>query len=273
MQYDPIKRSLGKVFNATPALRVIFYKMLDVLLLRSWYIRRELNKWNSSLKGSPALILDAGSGFGQYTHRMANLNKLHQITGVDVKEEQIEDCNGFFKRLGMANRVKFEVQDLTQYIRPDCYDLILSVDVMEHILEDCKVFENFCQSLHKGGTLLISTPSDLGGSDSDEHDDEHAHGFIDEHVRDGYNIDDIRQKLLNAGFSKIEAKYSYGTPGHVSWVLSMKWPIMALNFTKLFFILLPIYYIVVYPWCLLLNLIDVATEHKAGTGLIVKAVK
>lgn len=43
-------------------------------------------------------ILDAGSGFGQYTYYLSSLNKEWNITGVDVKEEQIEDCNDFFKK-------------------------------------------------------------------------------------------------------------------------------------------------------------------------------
>lgn len=273
MQYDPIKRSLGKVFNATPTLRVIFYKMLDVLLLRSWYIRHELSKWNKQLNGAHANVLDAGSGFGQYTHRMAALSKNNNILGVDVKEEQIADCNAFFAKIGMANRVSFEVQDLTQFVRPNHFDLIMSVDVMEHILDDVQVFRNFYASMKDGATLLISTPSDQGGSDADEHEDGHVHGFIDEHVRDGYNIDDIKTKLTDAGFSNISASYSYGTPGHVAWVLSMKWPIIALNCTKLFFILLPLYYVVVFPFCLLLNTLDVCMKHKKGTGLIVRATK
>ena len=273
MQYDPIKRSLGKVFNATPSLRVLFYKLLDILLLRSWYIRRELNRWNSQLNGEGACVLDAGSGFGQYTHRMAKLNDKHQIIGVDVKDEQIADCNAFFSRLGMGNRVKFEVQDLTKYVVADKFNLILSVDVMEHILDDRKVFENFYSSMREGGMLLISTPSDLGGSDSDEHDEDHAHGFIDEHVRDGYNIFDIEEKLITAGFRNVEASYSYGTPGHIAWILSMKVPIIALNATKLLFLLLPFYYLAVFPLCLALNAIDVLSRHKSGTGLIVRATK
>ncbi len=273
MQYDPIKRSLGKVFNATPTLRVIFYKMLDLLLLRSWYIRRELNIWHKALNGQTTSVLDAGSGFGQYTHRIASLNGKHQILGVDVKEEQMADCNAFFKKLGLADRVNFEVQDLTKFVCPEKFDLILSVDVMEHILDDVQVFRNFYASMRNGGTLLISTPSDQGGSDADEHEGDHAHGFIDEHVRDGYNIDDIQQKLTSVGFKHIEASYSYGTPGHIAWVLSMKWPITVLNASKLFFILLPFYYLIAFPFCLILNAIDVHSKHTTGTGLIVKAIK
>ena len=193
-----------------------------------------------------------------------------KILGVDVKEEQIEDCNQFFGKINRADRVKFQYADLTKYTDPDKYDLVLSVDVMEHILEDELVFSNLCQSMKKGGVLLISTPSDQGGSDVHDEDD---HSFIDEHVRDGYNIDDIEQKLLRAGFSKVEKQYSYGTPGSIAWRLSMKWPITMLNFSKLMFIVLIPYYLVTFPWAFLLDWIDTVTTHRTGTGLIVKAVK
>lgn len=275
MHYDPIKRTLGSFFNRTPWLRVLFYKLLDLLLLRSWHIRRALRRWVAGRGGKPADILDAGSGFGQYSYRLAKLANGNKVLGMDVKEEQMADCNAFFARLGMGDRVRFEVADLTAFVRPEAFDLVLSVDVMEHIEADETVFANFHKSLRPGGLLLISTPSDKGGSDADEHDhaDGQIHGFIDEHVRDGYNIDDIRAKLARAGFSRVEAAYSYGAPGHVSWVLSMKWPISLLNVSKAFFVLLPFYYLMVFPFCLLLNWADVARTHNSGTGLIVKAYK
>ena len=120
------------------------------------------------------------------------------------------------------------------------------------------------------GVLLISTPSDQGGSDVHEHGEE---SFIEEHVRDGYNIVEIEEKLKKAGFTKVEARYAYGTPGHISWLFSMKYPILMLGASKLFFIILPIWYIIFYPWCFLLNFVDVRKLHKTGTGLIVKATK
>ena len=66
MEYDPIKQSLGKAFNSTPALRRLFYKLLDLLLLRTWHVKKEIREWSRGRKG-PANILDAGMGFGQNT--------------------------------------------------------------------------------------------------------------------------------------------------------------------------------------------------------------
>ncbi len=268
MQYDPIKKSLGEGFNKQPFLRKLFYRLLDLLLLRTWHVKKEVRKWAKG-KSKNIEILDAGSGFGQYVFYLSNKNRNWKILGIDVKEEQIEDCNIFFNNIGKTN-VSFRMEDLTKFKTKGTYDLILSVDVMEHILEDVKVFENFHASLKPGGMVLISTPSDQGGSDVHEHEHD---SFIDEHVRDGYNIDEIQEKLKSVGFSKTEARYNYGTPGKISWKLSMKYPIQMLNVSKLFFIFLPFYYIVTLPFSLFLNYLDVAIKHKTGTGLIVKAWK
>jgi SAM-dependent methyltransferase len=269
MQYDPIKRSLGEVFNKTPFLRKLFYRLLDLLLLRAWHIHLELKKWGKQAPAQP-MILDAGMGFGQYSWYMSQLWPSCDITAIDVKEEQVADCNGFFKQAGVSRRVRCEVGDLTVYVKPEHYHLVLCVDVMEHILEDELVFRNYAASLKKGGMLLISTPSDQGGSDV------HGEGeasFIEEHVRDGYNLKDIEQKLLRNGFSKAEARYSYGSPGKIAWRLSMKYPIQMLGVSKLFFIILPLYYLLVYPFAFVLNYFDAHGNHPTGTGLIVKAWK
>jgi len=268
MQYDPIKRSLGKVFNKSPWLRILFYRLLDLLLLRTWHVKKAIKKWAKG-KGDSIEILDAGSGFGQYSFYLSNKNKSWRITGVDVKEEQIEDSNAFFKKIGQSN-ASFRIEDLTKFKEDFKYDLILSVDVMEHILEDVLVFKNFHTSLKPGGMVLISTPSDQGGSDVHEHDHE---SFIEEHVRDGYNINEIQDKLKLAGFSKTEAGFNYGSPGKISWKLSMKYPIVMLNSSRLFFIILPIYYLVTFPVSLILNYLDLRWTHKSGTGLIIKAWK
>jgi SAM-dependent methyltransferase len=268
MHYDPIKRSLGNVFNKSPFLRKIFYYLLDLLLLRAWHIHKEIKKIKIPLTN----ILDAGCGFGQYTYYLSKKFPDAEILAVDIKEEQIADCNIFFQSqvLGGKKNIKFEVADLTKFVRENKFDLVLSVDVMEHILEDAVVFKNIHASLKQGGLFLISTPSDKGGSDVHN---VHTSSFIEEHVRNGYNIKEIQEKLYSAGFSRVQARYSYGLPGKISWRLSMKYPMQMLGITKFFFIILPFYYLITFPISFLLNYLDTNTEHETGTGLIVKATK
>jgi len=265
MQYDPIKKSLGKIFGSHPFLRKLFYRLLDILFLRAWYVNHELKELPDNRNYS---ILDAGSGFGQYTYRMKRMFPSSNILAIDLKEEQMEDCRNFFNKAGLQKGISFKEADLTKFIKPDSFDIILSVDVMEHILEDEKVFNNFYQSLKKDGVLIISTPSDKGGSDAD-----HGESFISEHVRDGYGIDNIKEKLKTAGFTNIKAQYSYGKPGNISWLLSIKYPILMLGKSKLFFLFLPFYYMLVILFCLILNFIDLKSNLSLGTGLIVKAIK
>ncbi len=269
MQYDKVKRTLGDLCNENPFLRKCFYRLLNILLLRAWYINRELRRLKKQLPAD-AVVLDAGSGFGQYDYYMSRIATGWSIKAIDIKAEQVSDCNRFFERIGRNKQVHFEEADLTTFIEPDKYHLSLSVDVMEHIEDDVLVFKNIYASLRPGGVLLVSTPSDQGGSDAH---DEHDESFIDEHVRNGYGIEEIRQKMTNAGFSQVDARYTYGLPGHISWLLSMKYPLSMLNVSKLFFILLPFYYLITFPFSLILNWLDVSTNHKTGTGLKVKAIK
>jgi len=269
MQYEPIKNSVGRFFSGSLFMRKLLYFLLDLLLLRAWHVIKALKKIGRELPYD-ACVLDAGSGLGQYSWRMTRSNKGWKVDGIDINREQVEDCRKFFNRAGLSERAKFNVGDLSQFRDPGKYSFILSVDVMEHIKEDEIVFRNFHNSLNSNGILLISTPSDLGGSDVHDEGDK---SFIDEHVRNGYNAGEIAGKLKNAGFTKTEVLYTYGKPGSISWHLTMKYPVKMLNISYLFFIILPVYYLIIFPFSIILNIFDLRLTHKSGTGLLITARK
>jgi len=269
MQYDPIKKKVGRLFSGSVFMRKAFYFCLDLLLLRAWHVRKALKR---IARKNPfkAFMLDAGAGFGQYSWRMSRMNKNWLIKAVDIDPGHTSGNSAFFAMAGLSERVTCETADLTLLTEKETYDFILSVDVMEHIKEDELVFTNFFKALKPGGVLLISTPSDKGGSDV-HHEGELS--FIDEHVRDGYSIDDITGKLSRAGFRNIRARYTYGIPGSISWRLSMKYPVKMLNSSAAFYLILPFYYLVIFPFALILNSFDLILTHKSGTGLLVSADK
>jgi SAM-dependent methyltransferase len=269
MQYETLKKSLGRFFTKSLFLRRTLYFLLDILLLRAWHVKKAIKKTGSRLAGN-ANILDAGSGFGQYTWRMSSFYKGWRIKAIDINNEQVEDCNKFFNRTGRSERVTFETGDLAALNEIDNYDFIITVDVMEHIEQDELVFRNFSKALKKNGILLISTPSDKGGSGV--HDNNEG-SFIDEHVRTGYGKEEITGKLTVAGFNRINVNYTYGKAGSLSWILSMKYPIKMLNKSYLFFFILPFYYLFTFPVSFFLNIIDLNFRHNTGTGLLVIAEK
>lgn len=268
MQYDPIKDSIGSVVRTAPVLRRLFYFTLGMMFLRTWFVKRELRMMLKDRKG-PFTLFDAGSGFGQYSYWLAKRWPNVSIHAIDVKEDYIEDCRQFFAKEGLSN-VAFGVEDLTVPKHTDRFDVIISVDVMEHIADDVTVFKNFHAALRKNGTLLINTPSNLGGSDVHGEGEE---SFIGEHARDGYSKEDITEKLTIAGFTDIVTKYSYGPVGSVAWRLGIKYPMMMLNVSKLFFIILPFYYLATLWLTLILMRIDYSSTNAAGTGIIVTARK
>lgn len=267
MRYDPVKTVFGNVVRAHPLLRRLFYTALGIMFLRSWYVKRELRGLFAHHRLEH--LFDAGSGFGQYTYYCVRRFPLSSVLAVDVKEEQIRDCTGFFQTLGYTN-VTFRVEDLLEPLHTAEFDLILSVDVMEHIADDRRVFRNFARALRPGGFLLINTPSDRGGSDTDAAGEE---GFIDEHARVGYGADEIAAKLAEAGLTVERVTYTYGPWGMRAWRAGIKVPMLLLNRTKAWFLFLPLYYAVVLPFVLAMMALDISSVNRTGAGLLVVARK
>jgi SAM-dependent methyltransferase len=269
MYYDPIKNIFANTIRKFPFLRILFYKTLDLMFLRSWYVRRELTELRKRFDNSSINIYDAGSGFGQYTYFLSKKLVPCTIYSVDVKDDWINDCRNFFSQKEIKN-VSFKVEDLTSINHQNKFDLIVCVDVMEHIAEDQKVFRNFYSALKEGGYLLINSPSIYGGSDVHQDEEE---SFIGEHARDGYSKEDLEAKLHPLGFSTYKCRYTYGFWGDKAWRLGIKYPMILLNISKLFLVILPLYYLLTFPFTLIMMNLDFTTESKTGSGINFTAKK
>jgi 2-polyprenyl-3-methyl-5-hydroxy-6-metoxy-1,4-benzoquinol methylase len=268
MQYDPIKKVFGTIVRNNPRLRILFYKLLGIAFLREWYVKSELRKQLSQRK-EPFVVYDAGSGFGQYAYYIAKQFPLATVYGIDLKDEQIADCIQFFRSIGLQ-QCSFAVEDLTQIQHTEKFNAILSVDVMEHIPDDVTVFRNFYRALKKNGLLFINTPSNIGGSDVHSKDDQ---SFVEEHARNGYGVEEIRSKLETVGFKVETIRYTYGFWGTAAWRLCIKYPLLMLNVSKIFFVILPFYYCITLPFIIPMMWLDYVTHNKVGTGLNVLARK
>ncbi len=263
MHYDPIKNIFAGIIKKIPALRILFYSILNIMFLRSWYVRKELKELRKIFGDAAISIFDAGSGYAQYTYFMCKHLQPCLVYSVDIKEEWIEDSKQFFESRNI-NNVRFGVEDLTQIDYKDEFNIILCVDVMEHIEEDLKVFENFHRALKNNGYLLINTPSVFGGSDVHHYNDE---SFISEHARDGYSSEDLEAKLKPLGFEIHKSNYTYGFWGDKAWRLGIKYPMVLLGMSRLFFIVLPLYYLITLPFTFLMMYIDYSSNNKIGSGI------
>jgi SAM-dependent methyltransferase len=266
IDYDPLKASLGKLVSRSVLRRKLFFKALGALFLRQWHIRAALK----AIKRETQIhdILDAGSGYGQYSYYMGKLWPHAAILGVDVKEEQVHDSRWFTHKIARRN-VHFEVGDLTTFVRPESFDLALSVDVMEHILEDEAVFRNVCASLRPGGLFVISTPAT---SKEESHIDPDS--VIGEHVREGYTEREFKDKLERSGFVIATMKRVYGPVwGRFAWQTLQRIPMRLLSISKLFLVIVIPWMIVVYPFAAVAMALDVRSDGRRGGGWLMIARK
>ncbi len=258
MEYDPLKNKLASAIKLFPDLRVAMYRLMDVVLLRQRYVKREIKAYLSS-HPSPGFY-DAGAGFCQYSWFVLTHFPQSIAFATDLKTDYLKDFAAYADSFAKG-RFSFQSADLQSYCPFEGYNMAVAIDILEHIEDDVAAINNLYQSLLPGGVLIISTPSD-----TDE-----AARFTAEHVRPGYNKAELELKLADAGFSVEKSIYSYGKWGSMAWRLMMKYPLQ-LFAKKLLPLLLP-YYIIVYPFAELLMQLDLHSHNSCGTGILVVARK
>lgn len=260
MQYDPLKDRVARVIKLFPAARMLFYRLMDLFLLRQRYVKKYIQKYCGGL---PKLrYYDAGAGFCQYSWSILNKLGQSQVFASDLKAEYLEDFAHFLKP-PLAARFSWQAADLQTFTPSAEYDLVTAIDILEHIEDDISTLQNFHHCLALGGMLIISTPSDT----------DPAAKFTEEHVRPGYRKTELEEKLRNCGFAIRESLFSYGVWGGLAWRLLIKYPLSLLSQSKLALIILPFYLLLVFPLAQLLMYLDLRWKNKAGTGIIIVAQK
>lgn len=268
--YDPVKDRFANLIRKSVFLRTLFYRLLDLFFLRSWYVRRVVKEHARDLEQSGSWkLLDAGSGFGQYDRFILNTFDEVQVTAVDVKQDYLQDSRNYFEAKNLSQRIEFRQMDLLEPEFKQEYDFVICIDVLEHIEDDRKVIKNLQSVLKPGGYFLMHSPSIYSEEDAGEDDT-----FVDEHARAGYAKEDIREKLESAGLQPVSIEYTYGEKGHRAWELLIKYPMLWMNRYKLWILpLLAIYYLFTLPYGLLLMKLDMKGTNEKGTGIYALARK
>jgi len=110
MHYDPVKNLIRKIIRRSIVVRRLFYRLLGLFFLREWYVKRTIRHLDLSGK-MPLSILDAGSGFGQYTYHCAIQFPHAVIRGIELDETHVKDCRAFAARSGFSS-IQYESADL-----------------------------------------------------------------------------------------------------------------------------------------------------------------
>ncbi|MCR4337194.1 MAG: class I SAM-dependent methyltransferase, partial [Candidatus Omnitrophica bacterium] len=101
--------------------------------------------------GNYQSVLDIGCGTGATLQEFRAKGK--DVYGTDVSEEAIR----FSKKRGLENIYQFDFSQ--EELKEKKFDLILCLDVLEHIVDDRKVLKNIKNSMHAGSYFLMTVPS------------------------------------------------------------------------------------------------------------------
>ena len=185
-------------------------------LLERWYsrllgipiigLRIRLRRVKQLLPKQASCVLDAGCGRGVIARALAQKYPDAKIDAVDANSA-LQEINQELAKMARLENCRFITADLLNFKEDDRYDLIVSVDNLEHVDKDYLVLDNFYRSMTSTGSLLIHVPHyyrrwpvfrwstnfDVPG-----------------HVRPGYHLPELTERVRRAGFKIARTGFSYG---------------------------------------------------------------
>jgi len=151
-------------------------------------------------------ILDAGSGPGVFSFELGRRFPKARIVGVDIKKESIEACKHIRGKIRAFN-VEFYQASILALEEEDAYDLIICVDMLEHIQDDVRALKELYKATAPGGTLVLHVPSLYRRYPIWKRN---PNFDVETHVRIGYNLDGIQEKVKHEGFIIRGSGFTYG---------------------------------------------------------------
>jgi 2-polyprenyl-3-methyl-5-hydroxy-6-metoxy-1,4-benzoquinol methylase len=104
--------------------------------------------------------LDLGCGDGAYVYRMAQ--RARSVVGIDADFDAIRLANDQLKKHGVGN-ARCEQMPLSRVSRevlgaPDGFDVVYSMDVIEHLPDPVELLTAAKALVRPGGTIIVGTP-------------------------------------------------------------------------------------------------------------------
>lgn len=202
-------------------------------------------------------ILDAGSGIGTYTFWLGKKFPKAKVIGGEIDKNKLESCRIIAKNISIKN-VTFINFDITRKLKSAAFDLIVCIDVLEHIHRYDLALKNFSHLLRNGGYLYIHVPQPnqkriFSSLNKWHHED---------HVREGISKNTLKNTLNKLGFKIIISKETLGFFGKLSWELNH------LALSKSIFIAS-----IIYPLLYVIAKMDLWFKNKNGLCLAILCQK
>ena len=210
----------NRVTDTRAAWRKLLIKRLLFKLVGEIYVGKRVKlayfqRWLKRIRLAPeATIMEAGSGDGVFAFSLAANHRTARVLGVELNPVEAETCERMARKEGLTN-LSFLTGNLVSLDWGDRFDMIYSLDVLEHIPDDVDALRSLYKALKPGGILLVHVPN-RWYMETDGRlltvPDEEAWRINPGHVRAGYTRDELSSVLSAAGFQIRCLEESQGRP-------------------------------------------------------------
>jgi len=162
-------------------------------------------------------VLDAGCGHAYASFWLARRHADWEIWGVDVDPTVIACNREAASALGLGN-LHFQEGDVTRLDVFPPFDLVFSIDVLEHIADDVGALLSWRQAMTRAGWLVLHLP--LSHQMQGRIFPAFKQHVISDHVRDEYTEEEIKAKLGQSGFAVHSMAHGFGFWGELAFELN-----------------------------------------------------
>ena len=235
-------------------LKSLFYRIFGNVRIGEKIRAANVHKLLRSYDLSDFAILDAGCGTGILSFDLAQRFPEARIVSIDLNSKLIQKAKIVITKKKIRN-VTFGFKDILRLDKTRHFDLIICIDVLEHIENDVKAVRKLSSSMKKGGILILHVPQKFQRHPVKDMD------WRGHHVREGYTIQEIAKLLERENLQMSWMRNTFGVYGamadEIEYLLWKTKPIWLLSL----------------PFLLLFTWLDISFKHSRGNGLLIRATK
>lgn len=238
--------SILRRYIATPRYLVWMLERAGLLhiMIRYWYVKDKVKTQN-------ATILDVGCNIGWLAF---NKNPSATYIGLDTDSLLVKVA----KEICKMKDVHFVLADARRMcFRDHVFDRVFCLEVLEHIEDEYSVLTELSRVIKPKAYLILSTPTPSFDTVIPRH--------VTGHVRKGYTLCELKQRLLSKGFRLID--FQYHTKGLGSAILKIYYKLLTSPHQLAWYLRL-----LLLPLLLALSRLDIFWGNN-GVGVMIGAQK
>lgn len=158
-------------------------------------------------------ILDAGCGGAYHALELAKRHPHVRVVGMDIEVPSLETLR--------PPNFSFECKNIATLNDSATYDLIYSIDVLEHIPGNKEIVQWFHRALKDGGYLYLHMPNRTTACHifPEKYFWSFDNWAKEEHRGEMYTLPELTLLVERTGFQIIEARHTFGLLGQIAWEL------------------------------------------------------